>query len=374
MRSRVKGVRELNLRRSGFDNSEIAMRTVLPAFLIVGLCAILEPGPMPTGNRLSVVSAADFKRSSDEWAEDRVGLMEVVIERDRKGTAEVPNEAYIAINTGHPYMYAAEGEWVRERFDTPHAKAALAWRAKGLPRGLLIDRQTGVISGRPQYDQAGKHPVDLTATSKRGDTYTASFIWIVDDTNRWPWVDDQYHRVGEPVKLPARCKDVIGNALTYRFENLPPGISFDEQFGFIGTPTADAKGKYKVTAFVTGGGATDQISFPWTVVPTTRSLAAFAINDTFTERDDIGIVGRQTPILIKYFLGGSATGPIKVEVTQGQNTLTTKSGDKVGSKSVIIYPTDCPIGWIHLYSNSNAVGECTYTAFLLTDGKWVKME
>jgi hypothetical protein len=162
--------------------------------------------------------------------------------------------------------------------------------------------------------------------------------------------------------------------LTYRFENLPPGITFDEKVGFTGTPTADAKGKYQVKASVTGGGATDQISIPWTVVPTTRSLAAFAINDTFTERDDVGLVGTQEPILIKYFLGGSATGPIKVEVTKGQNTLTTKKGDMVGSKSVTINPTEVPVGWIRVYAVGKAVGENVYTAFLWTDGKWVKME
>jgi hypothetical protein len=78
--------------------------------------------------------------------------------------------------------------------------------------------------------------------------------------------------------------------------------------------------------------------------------------------------------LIKYFLGGSATGPIKVEVTKGQATLTTKKGDMVGSKSVIIHPTEIPVGWIRVYANGKAVGEIVYTAFLWTDGEWVKMK
>jgi hypothetical protein len=271
-------------------------------------------------------------------------------------------------------MYAQEGEAVREQFRTPNARGPLTWAASGLPRGLAIDPRTGVIAGRPQYDQAGDHPVELTARAGNGDRHSVGFTWVVRDTPRWPWVDDQVHRVGEPVRVPAAAHDEVGNRLTSKVHGLPPGVKYEDGVGFVGAAAPGADGTYHVTAQVTGGGATDRLTFRWAVIPADRAAAAIAINGTFSERDDVGAVGHQSPVRVKYFLGGSARGPIKVAVTAGPAALTTEKGDLVGTPSLTFHPVDLPVGWLDLYSIVKEVGQIEITAFHWVDGNWVTMD
>src|SRR5205823_389012 len=59
----------------------------------------------------------------------------------------------------------------------------LTWSASGLPGGLSIDPQTGVISGQPGGQAAAAQPYSVTVTVTDG-TYTrsTSFDWTIIDT------------------------------------------------------------------------------------------------------------------------------------------------------------------------------------------------
>ena len=124
----------------------------------------------------------------------------------------------------------------------------------------------------------------------------------------------------------------------------------------------------------TGGGATDTIKFRWIVLEEGRTAAVLAMNDTLAEKDDVSFVGGQTSISVKYFLGGTALGPIKVAVTKGPAVLATEKGDMVGSPAVTVRPTDTPIGWFKVYSITKGIGQIEFTVFHWADEKWVKME
>jgi len=352
------------------------MRSFISTLIVAALCSLIGTDNSYATRGRSVAEeekAFEFSNVMLDWAGPDMNNLLLI---DNKAGDDDRNEAFIA-TTGEPYMYSMEGEAVNDRFDTPNARGPLTWRADGLPRGLSINAVTGLISGRAQYDQAGSHPVRLTATSKRGHTHTVKFDWVVRDTKRWEWIDDQYHRVGEPLKVKFQAHDAIGNKLTYKFDGLPPGVEFDEKVGFVGKVKAGGEGKYKVTASVTGGNATDTTTFPWTVFAESRAVAVFAMNDTFAHCDDVGLVGSPHPVLVKYFLGPSDSGPIKIEVTQGAAAVTTEKGDVVGSKSVIIQVTDRPIGWIRFYSigkaPSTGTDDITIKAFRWVDGTWVDM-
>lgn len=355
------------------------MRALIPALLILGLCSLLGSGQssgpprapdpwQPSAAPATGVNWDGVAFAGGPWASGGGGLKQV---RGRRDDPEVQNEAFIALPAG---VYADEGHPIHYRFDTPNARGPLAWKATGLPRGLSVHPATGVLSGRPQYDQAGDHPVRLTATSPKGDRHTVSFTWVVRDTNRWRWIDDQAHRVGERVAVPAGAKDEVSNDLTYTFAGLPPGISFDPKVGFVGQVKPGGEGPYEVTASVTGGNATDQQTFRWLVLAESFVGVVVGQNDTLTRRDDIIINGGPMSIRIKYFLDGSSRGPIKVEVTKGDFTLTTRAGDMVGAKSVTVHPTDWPVGWIRVFLIAKDGGTSTYTISHWVDQKWVTME
>ncbi|MFB7292814.1 M4 family metallopeptidase [Actinacidiphila glaucinigra] len=60
---------------------------------------------------------------------------------------------------------------------TSNAGATLEYEATGLPHGVSIDRDTGLVSGTP--DSTGTHEVTVTVTDSTGDTASAGFTWTV---------------------------------------------------------------------------------------------------------------------------------------------------------------------------------------------------
>jgi hypothetical protein len=59
----------------------------------------------------------------------------------------------------------------------------LTFGASGLPAGLSIDPQTGLISGAPAAGSAGSHQVTFWVTDEVNEPVTASFVWVVSAPN-----------------------------------------------------------------------------------------------------------------------------------------------------------------------------------------------
>ena len=228
-------------------------------------------------------------------------------------------------------MYADEGELVDVTFDTPNATdpEAITWSATGLPDGLSIDSDTGEITGQPEYYDAqtngGNWDVALTATDTNGDTDTLEFTWVVSDVNRLDWIDDQVSRVGVLAMNNFEAHDAIGNTLTYEADGLPDGLSLDS-YGYIeGSMNGSDLGDYHVTVDVTGGGATDERDFIWTVESSTFGGATFKINGTRYHFDDVGQVGQATPAEM---LEWATTADVKVEVMTDNGDGTYSPSDR----------------------------------------------
>ncbi|MFD8075951.1 M4 family metallopeptidase [Streptomyces sp. NPDC059718] len=60
---------------------------------------------------------------------------------------------------------------------TSNVGATLEYQATGLPDGVGIDRDTGLISGTP--DSTGTHEVTVAVTDSTGDTASTGFTWTV---------------------------------------------------------------------------------------------------------------------------------------------------------------------------------------------------
>ena len=145
----------------------------------------------------------------------------------------------------------------------------LTYGAAGLPSGLSIDPNTGVIAGTVGAGTASATPYAVTVTaSDVTDSTNTTFNWDVAHlaVNN---PGDQTNAEGDIVSLQIGVSDGTAEPLTYSATGLPSGLSIDPNAGLISGTVAnlDANaGPYNVTvSAANGGGATDGQSFQWTI-------------------------------------------------------------------------------------------------------------
>jgi|GEM_PF-662259 len=138
---------------------------------------------------------------------------------------------------------------------------SLTYSAEGLPDGLSLDAQTGVIGGTPTNSAVGTNEIKVTANDGNGGTVDSTFELTVANTNDDPTVAspiaDQEATAGTEFSLDAsnNFADIdAGDTLTYAAEGLPDGLSLDAQTGLIsGTPTNAAVGTSEVIVTANDG-------------------------------------------------------------------------------------------------------------------------
>ncbi|HMB89519.1 MAG TPA: putative Ig domain-containing protein, partial [Rhodothermales bacterium] len=147
----------------------------------------------------------------------------------------------------------------------------LTYTATGLPPDLMIDEDTGEISGTVSNTAATGSPytVMVTATDSQGADVTTTFTWTI--TNAPPQVTNpgnQTNAEGDDVTLQIQASDP-DVPLTYVATGLPPNLSIDENTGEISgtvSGTATSGSPYTVMITVTDSeGAETTISFTWTI-------------------------------------------------------------------------------------------------------------
>ena len=194
----------------------------------------------------------------------------------------------------------------------------LTYAAAGLPAGLSIDANTGLILGTISAGANAGSPYSVTVTvtddgAPTPEATDANFTWTVNEliVNTPPVVTigDQTNTEGDVVSLlvNATDADVPAQTLTYAATNLPTGLSIDANTGEIsGTIAAgaNANSPYSVTVTVTDDGApapesTDE-TFSWTVEePTVSSVADFIIDEKLVAPDSQVIVA----VTVNNFIG-----------------------------------------------------------------------
>lgn len=75
---------------------------------------------------------------------------------------------------------------VSPAFSDADAGDVLTYAADGLPPGLAIDADSGLIAGELGFDSAGTYQVTITATDAAGAFATQAFAWTVNDVTRAP--------------------------------------------------------------------------------------------------------------------------------------------------------------------------------------------
>ena len=159
----------------------------------------------------------------------------------------------------------------------------LRFIAEGLPPGLVIDAQTGIISGVVDSSASvdGPYSVTITAVDPSGATITSSFLWTIDNVAPIviPSSETGTERqdvlvqtpIGDPLSYNVQelFEDPDGDILSFRATGLPEGLSLDPETGEItGIPTVFSAEPVFVTVTVDDGeGGTAQAVIAFQIDP-----------------------------------------------------------------------------------------------------------
>lgn len=139
----------------------------------------------------------------------------------------------------------------------------LKWTATGLPPGLAINGEDGVITGTPTT--GGAYSVKVTVTDATKSAASATFSWRIADQITVTAPAKLFWE-GIPVIAHIKATDSdLAQKLTYTATGLPAGLSISPTAGVIsGRTTTVTSGTATVTA-TDGAGSAGTASFAWKV-------------------------------------------------------------------------------------------------------------
>ena len=179
---------------------------------------------------------------------------------------------------------STEGQTVNLQIQASEIGGVLTYQAYGLPAGLSIDIETGLITGTIAVGAAENGPYFVTVVASDGTNSNSVFFnWNVNFLVQPPAPSEQApnnqtNYPGQTVSLNVNAADADGFAVGYYAENLPDGLFIDPFTGNIsGTIADDAVSTTPYTVSVTASdefGDATTTTFQWTVNAITTPVTA----------------------------------------------------------------------------------------------------
>jgi len=168
----------------------------------------------------------------------------------------------------------------------------------GLPDGIVIDPQSGLIYGTFPYWSERSYDavsVGLGETQTNGLATLVTVQWLVADLNQEPMPIPpaaQANAEGDGVSLQIVASDPDDDTLSYAAMNLPDGLTINSVTGLIsGTLTYASAGVHAVIVEVSDGINTPapQVTFQWTVTDNNRAPVFSATLPDQAHNEGVGI-------------------------------------------------------------------------------------
>ena len=172
----------------------------------------------------------------------------------RNSLVALPSDAGAARATGPSILTAAfsdgtVGTWWRHDLVAAPSGSKFSWTAKGLPKGLELDKKTGVLKGIPE--KKGNYTIEITVTSE-GKTATRSYAVVIGESQSGRFaVEDDLPNAFVRQSYRHDLSTAGGKAASWKIEDgaLPKGMKFNEKSGKItGTPRKAGEHVFVVTA------------------------------------------------------------------------------------------------------------------------------
>ncbi len=156
--------------------------------------------------------------------------------------------------------------------------SALSYSATGLPSGLSISEDTGLITG--SVSTAGEYSSTITVSDSNSESVNITFSWVVAAIDNVPPTvsnpGNQENQVGDSVSVQVEASG--SGALAYSASGLPSGLSISEETGLI-TGTVSTAGEYSSTVTVRDqNNGSAEVTFAWIVTDDSSNPSSLSFN------------------------------------------------------------------------------------------------
>ncbi len=172
------------------------------------------------------------------------------------------------------------------------ATDADTFSATGLPTGLSIDSNTGIISGTIDPRAAGTYTVNVSAADNGYPSNPVTFTWTVKDTTP-PAITNpgtENNNEGDKVNLQIQAQDAETGTFTDVVNGkhtLPTGLTIGANGLISGTIDPRGAGTYTVTISASDGSVVGSTQFTWNVADTTPPVLTSPGDQTNNEGDKV---------------------------------------------------------------------------------------